>query len=233
MKTLFNVIANAKTNASVRPGVNAFAINLVAVCALMTCATATSFAQNVYRIVGTDGKVTFSDKPPVEANAKTSLGTASSGGGNVSSQLPFELRQVAQKYPVTLYTGDNCSPCQSARAMLSSRGVPFTEKTVNTNDDAQALQRLSGDNSLPFATIGGQQLKGYSDSEWTQFLNAAGYPATSILSANYRQGAATPMVAVSAAPNAEASASRAARAAQSAPVAAPAPAATNPAGIRF
>lgn len=210
--------------------VNSFTTKSIAACALFSWAAAFSYAQPVYRIVGPEGKVTFSDKPPVEPQAKVTSGAAASGGGVASASLPFELRQVAQKYPVTLYTGDNCSPCQSAKTMLMSRGVPFTEKSVNTNDDSQALQRLSGDNSLPFATIGGQQLKGYSDSEWTQFLNAAGYPATSVLPASYRQPAATPMVAVSAAP---AAAVPAVPVRAAAPAPQPAPAVTNPSGIRF
>lgn len=203
---------------------------LIAACALITCAAA-SFAQPVYRIVGPDGKVSFSDKPPIEPTAKAAPGKATGGGGvAVGGALPFELRQVANKFPVTLYTGDNCSPCQSARSMLTTRGVPFTEKTVNTADDAQALQRLSGDNSLPFGTIGGQQLKGYSDAEWTQYLTAAGYPTSSTLPASYRQPPATPMVAVAAAP-----AAAAARAPAPA-VAAPPPTTITPAspsGIRF
>lgn len=213
---------------------------LVAACALITWATV-SLAQPVYRIVGADGKVSFSDKPPIEPNAKAAPGKAVAGGGTsgsaaASSALPFELRQVASKFPVTLYTGDNCSPCQSARSMLVTRGVPFTEKSVKTNDDIQALQRLSGDSTLPFGTIGGQQLKGYSDAEWTQYLSAAGYPTASTLPASYRQAAATPMVAAVAAP-AAAPSSPAARATAPvpAPAAAPAPAITpaNPSGIRF
>ena len=216
----------------------------IAASALFICATALFTpqlqAQQVFRIVGPDGKVTFSDKPPVQTNAKVTTGTganAAGGGlGTATAALPFELRQVAQKYPVTLYTGDNCGPCQSARTLLQSRGIPFVEKTVNTYDDAQALQRLSGDSSLPFATIGGQQLKGFSDSEWTQFLNAAAYPSTSILSANYRQPPATPMVAISIAPAntpANTQANTPARAAAPAPPAQAAPAPSNPAGIRF
>ena len=204
---------------------------LIAACALITWAAA-SFAQPVYRIVGPDGKVSFSDKPPVEPTAKAAPGKAAGGGatgGASGNALPFELRQVASKFPVTLYTGDNCSPCQSARSMLITRGVPFTEKTVNTNEDSQALQRLSGDNSLPFGTIGGQQLKGYSDAEWTQYLTAAGYPTASTLPASYRQPAATPMVAVAAAP--------AKPAAAQAPAAAVPPPTTitpaSPSGIRF
>ncbi|MBC7648939.1 MAG: glutaredoxin family protein [Vitreoscilla sp.] len=205
-------------------------IKLIALGALCISTATVSNAQQVYRIVGPDGKVTFSDKPPAETNAKVRAAAGSSGGGVATASLPFELRQIAQKYPVTLYTGENCGPCQSAKTMLINRGIPFAEKTVMTPEDSQALQRLSGENSLPFATIGGQQLKGFSDSEYTQFLNAAGYPATSILPASYRQPAASPMVVVAAAPatNAQAAPARGA-----APAPQAAPAAANPSGIRF
>jgi len=213
------------------PNTSVFTIKFIAACALFAGFTAVSVAQPVYRIVGPDGRVTFSDKPPAESNARVTTAAGASGGAVASSSLPFELRQVAQKFPVTLYTGENCSPCQSARSMLTTRGVPFAEKTVTTVEDSKALQRLSGESSLPFATIGGQQLKGFSDAEWTQFLNAAGYPATSVLPSSYRQSAATPMVAVAAAPGATAVAESPVRAAAPAPL--PAPAAANPSGIRF
>lgn len=213
------------------PDTSAFTIKLIAACALFAGIAATSVAQPVYRIVGPDGKVTFSDKPPAESNAKVTSAAGASGGAVASSSLPFELRQVAQKYPVTLYTGENCGPCQSARSMLITRGVPFAEKTVTTLEDSQALQRLSGENSLPFATIGGQQLKGFSDAEWTQFLNAAGYPAASVLPSTYRQSAATPLVVVAAAPSPVAAPASPARVAAPSPQ--PAPVTANPSGIRF
>ena len=158
-------------------------------------------AQQVYRIVGSDGKVTFSDRPPPASvsGAMVSKGHAgASGGAAVAAGLPFELRQVALKYPVVLYTGENCAPCGAGRSVLTSRGVPFSEKTVSTAADSEALQRLSGEASLPFLTIGGQQLKGFSNAEWTQFLNAAGYPKSSALPASYRPASAAPLVAVAA-----------------------------------
>lgn len=189
-------------------------------------------AQQVYRIVGPDGKITFSDQPPpVAGNAKVSAGSSTSAGAaaSVSANLPFELRQVTAKYPVTLYTGENCGPCGAGRSLLTSRGIPFTEKTVATNEDIEALRRLSSDTALPFMTIGSQQLKGFSDAEWTQFLTAAGYPTTSALPPSYRRPAATPLVAVVAAP-----AAAEAKPARVSP--APAPVAQpneNPAGIKF
>lgn len=196
-----------------------------------------SQAQQVYRSVGPDGKVTFSDQPPPPAsNAKVSATTAGSTGAEVPVALPFELRQIAAKYPVTLYTGDNCAPCGAGRSLLTSRGIPFTEKTVTTNEDVQTLQRLSGDSSLPFMTIGSQQLKGFSDAVWTQYLNAAGYPGSSVLPSGYRPPAPTPLVAVAkaATPAAAASASTTSQnETAERPVPPTATPADNPAGIKF
>ena len=192
-------------------------------------------AQQVYRIVGPDGKVTFSDKPPpASAAARVTTPSGGAGGGGASAGLPFELRGVAAKYPVTLYSGANCAPCSTARGYLSNRGIPFSERTISTNEDIDALQRLSGSTNMPLLTIGGQQLKGYSEAEWSQFLDAAGYPKTSQLPAGYRNGVTAPLVAAQAprpAPAAPAPAPAAAPDPQPAPAAGPSP--SNPAGIRF
>jgi glutaredoxin len=154
-------------------------------------------AAQVYRIVGPDGKVTFSDKPPADKQSRPqiapSVAMPSAGAGGA---LPFDLRTAASKYPVTLYTGDNCGPCNSARSFLASRGIPYAERTVGTNDDAAALRRLSGEVRVPFLTIGAQQLRGYSETEWSQYLDAAGYPKTSQLPASYRNPPPAPLVAV-------------------------------------
>jgi glutaredoxin len=116
--------------------------------------------------------------------------------GNSGAGLPYELQQVARQFPVTLYTAPDCNPCAAARNLLVSRGVPFTERTINSNEDIDALRRISGEGNLPFGTIGGQQLKGFSDVEWTQYLDAAAYPKTSQLPPSYRAPAPTPLVAV-------------------------------------
>jgi glutaredoxin len=106
------------------------------------------------------------------------------------------LRQVASKYPVTLYTSANCGACGSGRAYLASRGVPFAEKTISSPEDAEALKRIAGESVVPIVTIGGQRLRGYSDSEWGQYLDAAGYPRQSALPASWRNPEPSPLVAV-------------------------------------
>jgi glutaredoxin len=203
----------------------------VAALVLASCAAG---AQQVYRIVGPDGRVTFSDKPPTEPGAKAGPApTVGMPGGAGGGALPYELRQTASKFPVTLYTGPECNPCGAGRSFLGGRGIPFSEKTVTTAEDAAALERLTGSApALPVLTIGGQQLKGFSETEWSQFLDAAGYPRTSQLPANYRQAAATPLVVVSRPAEPQSAPSAAAAPAPVAPAPAAAPG-SNPAGIRF
>ncbi|MES2610700.1 MAG: glutaredoxin family protein [Pseudomonadota bacterium] len=203
---------------------------------LLACAGAQ--AQTVYRIVGPDGKVTFSDRAPDNATkATTSTTNPATGAVGSTTGLPLELSRIAQRFPVTLYTGSDCAPCISARSLLVNRGIPFTERTVGTNEDLEALRKLSGDTSLPYGTIGTQRMVGFQDTEWTQYLDAAGYPKASQLSASYRRPPATPLVATAPATPA-AAASDAAAATTASPRARPAPSTegpspTNPAGIRF
>lgn len=189
----------------------------------------------VYRIVGPDGKVTFSDKPPANAQqgkvATTGTGAAAAASSNGS--LPYELRQVASKYPVVLYTSTQCAPCDSGRSMLTSRGIPFSERTITTNEDRASLQRQMGDTSLPYLAVGGQKIKGFSDSEWTQYLDAAGYPKTSTLPSSYRNAPATPLVAVAAAKPADKASAAASAAAEPAYQPPPPTNPSNPAGITF
>jgi glutaredoxin len=207
---------------------------LVAVSVLLAAVLPLAQAQAVYRIVGPDGRVTFSDQPPppsapVKGAAPVGKTTGNAAAGTAA--LPFELRAVVSRYPVTLYTGPNCNPCSSGRALLVGRGVPFTEKTISTNEDIDALQRMSGDSSLPFMQIGSQQLRGFSDAEWGQFLDAAGYPKTSALPSGYTNPPAAPLVAAKKQePPTEKPAAPAEPALPAAPVAPPG---SNPAGIRF
>ena len=208
------------------------AIQLLTASALLVLASASVQAQ-VYRSVGPDGRITYSDKATLNPG-KPTVGSGSAGASaSPGVGLPFELRQVAVRYPVTLYTAQSCDPCGSARALLVSRGVPFSERTVSTNEDSTALQRLAGDNVLPFVTVGGQQIKGFSDVEWSQFLDAAGYPKASILPASYRNPPAAPLVAVQKPANPDAAAPAPTTQAAT-PVAPPSTSRTdNPAGIRF
>jgi glutaredoxin len=225
------VYANAHLEAQRRTKTWA-ATGLVLVLGLVA---ASAIAQPVYRLVGPDGRVTFSDRPASDAEASAVGSVGSSSAPDSAAQLPFQLRQVVARYPVTLYTAKGCAPCNSGRNLLAARGIPYTEKLIDTPADGDALKRLSGEAALPLLTIGGQQLRGYSDTEWTLFLDAAGYPKSSALPSSYRRPAPAPLVVVRpVAPPPVAGAPANASAAQPRPAEVPViPAVNNPAGIRF
>lgn len=191
-------------------------------------------AQGVYRIVGPDGRITYSDQPPPAlVNPRPIDSVTAKTVSNANTQLPFVLRQVASRYPVKLYTSTGCAPCDSGRNLLNTRGIPYVEKTINTQQDAEELKRFSGATSLPFLTIGAQQIKGYSETEWTQFIDAAGYPKQSILPNTYQRPAATPLVTIAPSEPAAAVIDNAPRQRTTEPVVPVTPPTENPSGIRF
>jgi len=201
--------------------------------ALVLLAAGAALAQPVYRHVDAQGRVSFSDRPPAADARPAAAGTGAAAAPAANTDLPYELRQVAQRYPVTLYSGEDCAPCATGRSLLRMRGIPFDERTVTTPADIEALQRLSSQNALPLLTIGSQQLPGFSDAQWSQYLDAAGYPKSVQLPAGYRPAPAQPLVAQQPAVPAPAPVQRI-----SAPPAAPpplpdGPTPANPAGIRF
>ncbi|HYJ97521.1 MAG TPA: glutaredoxin family protein [Burkholderiaceae bacterium] len=188
----------------------------------------------LYKVVGPDGTVTYTDRPPPAATgrpAPVGARTEAPAGDAPLANLPLELRQVSTRYPVTLYTGADCAPCETGRRLLAARGVPFAERRVGSEEDAEALNRLTGGRSIPTLMIGTQALRGFADSDWHSYLDAAGYPRESRLPRGYQQPAATPLVqrqAEAAAPQ-----ERPAAPAPAAEPAPPPPAPPAPAGIRF
>ncbi len=207
---------------------------LLCTCMLTALAPTGADAQTVYRTVGPDGRVTFSDTPPATPGKVTPVTPGSRDSEAQGAGLPYELRQIVAKYPVTIYTSAACAPCDDGRNLLRKRGVPYTEKTVSTAEDADSLKNLSNSTSLPILTIGAQQLKGFSSPEWTQYLDAAAYPDGSKLPPGYRNPAPTPLVAVQApAIVAPAASTPAESQVRPGPTPTPRPNPANPAGIQF
>ena len=215
-------------------------MNSVTTALLATCvALLGSVAQaQVYRSVGPDGRVVFSDRPisatsPALSKGGAETADASAGG---SSALPYELRQVASRYPVTLYTSKDCQPCDDARSYLRGRGIPFSERLVETSSDYEAFKKLSSQEMLPFGTVGQQYLKGFASDQWGQYLTAAGYPAQSQLPKSYQAPAAKPLTTPAPAPTAVNKAPEqrpVPRPSAPAPVAPGTPTRDNPAGLSF
>ena len=190
-------------------------------CAPLLLVALHSHAQ--YKVTAPDGKVTYTDRPPISTDSKVTAINARSGASEVS--LPLDLRRAVSRYPVALFVaGAACEPCDTARQFLRQRGIPFSERQVQTPEDNDALERLSGGRDAPTLSIGTQILRGLSPEIWGSYLDAAGYPRESQLPANYQYPAAAPVVARTPPPRAPEPASTEPPAATRA---------NNPSGIKF
>jgi hypothetical protein len=147
-------------------------LRLAAVAMLLGGAAVGALAQ--YKIVGPDGKVTYTDKPPTPADIRVNNGTPA--GNSATGGMPYETRQAMGKFPVTLYAAKGCALCDQTRDALRQRGVPYSEYSVNTNADILALQARFNGTVLPVVVIGAQTLKASQPTDLQGYLDAAGYP---------------------------------------------------------
>ncbi len=75
--------------------------------ALLLCLSLPAAA--LYKVVGPDGRITYTDRPPADGGGRVSTVGGAGGESNVvesnpQDRLPLSLRQTAERYPVTLYT---------------------------------------------------------------------------------------------------------------------------------
>src|SRR5438445_7188128 len=144
----------------------------------------------LYKSIGPNGKVTYSDTPPASGTVIDKKSLASNSDGDASA-LPYELAQAQKNSPVTLYTSDKCTPCDDGRQLLNNRGIPFSEKTVTSNNDIARLKEIGGDSQLPLLLIGRSKERGFEPGAWNAALSAAGYPQNNQLPKTYRNEQAT------------------------------------------
>lgn len=146
--------------------------------AILACALAgPAGAAQLYRWVDDKGRVEWRDTPPPPHAKKVE--TRNMGGNTIqTSTLPYSLQQAAKNHPVTLWVFDCGEVCNTARAHLTKRGVPFTER--NAQKEIEELQKLTGAAEVPVLLVGTRQLKGYLESDWDAALDSAGYPKSAI-----------------------------------------------------
>jgi glutaredoxin len=157
----------------------------LAVVLLMCAGTASA---QMYKWKDAKGVVHYTDTPP-PANA---VPLKAFSAPSSQPALPSELAAAVQSRPVTLYTTASCAGCDQGRTLLQARGIPYTEKTVNSIEDHAALKRAGSAGQLPLLVIGRGKQIGYEASTWDTLLTDAGYPAQSMLPSGYSNPAPAP-----------------------------------------
>lgn len=137
----------------------------------------TAQAEEYYRSIDSKGKVHYGDSPLTGAAEVAELKPVSEPVPDES--LPFETRRAQEKFPVTLYIARDCGePCKLAGEYLSKRGIPYTEKNLVTTEEIDAFKKASGGDQIPAISIGKRWLIRFSETQWSNALDTAGYPQT-------------------------------------------------------
>ena len=161
------------------------------IAARVIAAVALSFAlgahAQVYRWLDEKGRLHAGDTPPPSARDVEKVRVAPTPTEPVE---PYALQLARKNNPVTLYSTPNCPLCDRARELLKARGVPFSEKSVVTNQQVEELERVVGRNALPSLVVGTKIPDGFAESLYDAMLDAAGYPKEGALPARKQEPAA-------------------------------------------
>jgi hypothetical protein len=145
---------------------------------LALLATGVVQAQTTYRWVDQDGKVHYGDRPPPPKSAREVMERRYSVP-QAGASMDYALRKAVESFPVTLHVSADCgAACKEGADYLRKRGVPFTEKSVASNEDLAKLREQigGGDVVVPILLVGALASKGFLASAWGGLLDAAGYP---------------------------------------------------------
>ena len=147
-------------------------LRLILLLFLALAAVPAAQAAKLYKWVDRDGNVSYHDRPPPSDAGYRVEEKRFGAGGTVYDTS----RDAAEKFPVVLYSSPKCSPCDSARAYLERRGVPYTEKNVQGDRELQQeLIKRAGELAVPTITIGDKIMRGFLESLLEGELDQAGY----------------------------------------------------------
>lgn len=142
----------------------------------------------LYRWTDSTGRTHVTDTPP-PSDAKGVQKRAASAPAAESSSEPYALRQALKDFPVTLYTLPKCEGCTQARKLLNMRGIPFAEKTVESEEQ---LKKATGATGVPALVVGSDIVTGFEEGAYNRSLDVAGYPRAGILKPRNQQPPAPP-----------------------------------------
>ncbi|HYD33604.1 MAG TPA: glutaredoxin domain-containing protein [Methylophilaceae bacterium] len=154
-------------------------ISLLAAVIFLVTGTLVTQADTLYKTVGPDGKITYSDKPPLKGNVEkkfTFKNLPSSklpAPGNNSTTVNNTLtstKPVAGS--VTLYTASWCGYCKQAKAYLAKQRIPYREVDIETQDGMAEFSRAGGSGAVPLLVAGKESVQGFSPEAYEAILTS-------------------------------------------------------------
>jgi len=144
-------------------------------------------ADTVYKSVGPDGRIIYSQEPPAGGKAAKTLNFSNLPSTPMpDSVLRYrdQLEKSMQKklsetgkprefaLP-TLFTAQWCGYCRQAKAYLAEKMVRYQEYDIDTPDGMRAYVESGSGRGVPVLLWKGQNIRGFSRSAYDAVLGAA------------------------------------------------------------
>ncbi len=151
---------------------------LAAACVLATPAR----GETLYKTIGADGRVEYTDRPPAQGKAVKTLNFADLPATPLPESV-LRYREELQKSlkdrlanagkrsgEPQLFTAVWCGYCRKAKSYLAQRGVAFREHDIDTPDGQLAFAQAGNASGIPLLLLGEQRVQGFSAAAYDALL---------------------------------------------------------------
>ncbi len=136
-----------------------------------------AWAQTVYKSVGPDGKIVYSDQAPTTGRLQKTMKFELASSALPASAASY-MEQFRKAHPdgpgpaatgkgVTLYSAVWCGYCRQAKAWLSGHGVTYRDVDIDAPGGMAALAQANGGGTgVPVLVVDGKAMNGFSTSAY-------------------------------------------------------------------
>lgn len=147
-------------------------------------------AQTLYKSIGSDGRVVYSDKPPIEGRLAKTLKVEDLPNTALPAGYEAELQRLRQSLnlngnktanatpnasasaSLVLFTAVWCGYCKQAKAYLANKGVQHDSIDIDTPSGKSAFAATGGSGGIPLLVANGKQLRGFNTQAYDRFFVA-------------------------------------------------------------
>lgn len=136
-------------------------------------------AGTLYKSVGPDGRVTYSDQPPAQGKVVKTMDYSNLPASPLPESVlrtREELLKAGRQAPsantggVQLFSASWCGYCRKAKAHLDRAGIAYREIDIDTPDGAAAFAGVARASGIPLLVWGGRQIKGYAPQAYDEAI---------------------------------------------------------------
>ncbi len=135
-----------------------------------------SGAKEMYKSVGPDGKIIYSDRVSADAKLEKKIVLKDLPASEVSAETAAAIERMkqqsgqsssaSQRADTVLYTTSWCGYCRKARAYLAGKNIPYREVDIETDSGLSAYVQAGGTQGVPYLVAKGQTVMGFDAEEY-------------------------------------------------------------------